>query len=499
MKTVLGIDLGTQSIKVVFYDYQQQSVVASAASPLAVDRNEFGAAEQNTADWLSALKQCFLSIPDDVKASITAIGVSGQQHGLVALDEQNQALYAVKLWCDTATQKEVDEITHACGGRDALIEHVGNPIVTGYTAPKIRWLKNHRPEAYKNLAHILLPHDYINFVLTGAHVMEFGDASGTGLLDVRQRQWSAAVINALDEERDLSKCLPDLIDADQMVGRTHAECAREFGIPEGVPVSAGGGDNMMGAIGTGNVVPGVLTMSLGTSGTLYAYSDTPIVDPNGNVAAFCSSTGGWLPLICTMNCTLATELIRGPLCIDLENFEATVAAANPGSDGIITLPFFSGERTPNLPSATGTILGLTADNCLPENILRSHVEAAVYGLKFGLEELRKLGVEASEIVLTGGGANSAQWRQIVADVCELDVAVLDQAEGAALGAALQALWAFLRSTGEDISIAEITTQHLSKDPSATARPNPDLRAVYRDGYARYWQAVQLLTPYYTDK
>ena len=496
MKTVLGIDLGTQSIKLVFYDYQTKEVVASSSSDLEVHRDGSGTAEQNVGDWLSALESCFLDVSHSVKSSIVAIGVSGQQHGFVALDAHDKPLYPVKLWCDTATQAEADEITDNFGGPERLIERIGNPILTGYTAPKIVWLRKNNPLAYRRLAHILLPHDYLNFVLTGKKVMECGDASGTGMLNVRKKEWSTEVLYAMDSERDLIACLPQLVVPDQFIGVTTSEAAEAYDIPCGVPVSCGGGDNMMGAIGTGNVVPGVLTMSLGTSECLYAYSDIPIVDPKGNIAAFCSSTGGWLPLVCTMNCTLSTELLRAPLGVDLGEFENIVRAAKPGCDGVTSLPFFSGERTPNLPNARGSILGLTPENCSAPNLLRAQVESSIYALKFGLDEMVSIGVKAEEIILTGGGSNSAVWREIVSDVCQLEVAVLDQGEGAAFGAALQSLWVFSRASGQDVSIADITTEHLTKDLSSCVKPDKSLRGIYNDSYLRYKNAIHHIAPYY---
>ncbi|MAH73696.1 MAG: xylulokinase [Cellvibrionales bacterium TMED49] len=498
MKTVLGIDLGTQSIKLVFYDFEIKKVVASSSADLEVYRDDSGTAEQNVDDWLSALESCFSNVPEPIKSSLVAIGVSGQQHGFVALDAHDKPLYPVKLWCDTATQAEVDEITDNFGGRARLIEVAGNPILTGYTAPKIVWLKKNRPSAYERLAHIMLPHDYLNFVLTGEKVMECGDASGTGMLNVHEREWSAEVLYAMDSGRDLSACLPKLVVPDQFIGATTSRAAKDYGIPRGVPVSCGGGDNMMGAIGTGNVVPGVLTMSLGTSGCLYAYSDTPIVDPKGNIAAFCSSTGGWLPLVCTMNCTLSTELIRAPLGVGLREFENVVSAAKPGCDGVISLPFFSGERTPDLPNARGSILGLTAENCNTSNLLRAQVESSIYALKFGLDEMISIGVKGDEIILTGGGSNSAVWRQIASDICQLEVAVLDQGEGAAFGAALQSLWVFSRASGQDLSIADITTEHLTKDLSFHSKPNESFRKIYDESYLRYKKAIHHISPFYSD-
>jgi xylulokinase len=494
MNTVLGIDLGTQSLKVVFYDYQARELAAAASSPLDVLRDHSGRAEQEAVWWLDALRGALNQVPAEVRASARAIAVSGQQHGFVPVSAEGKVLAPVKLWCDTSTQGEVDEITAACGGRERCIEVSGNPVLVGYTASKIRWFARQHPNRYREMAHVLLPHDYLNYVLTGVAAMEYGDASGTGLLDVRRRRWSPEMLRAVDAERDLSACLPPLLAADAIVGVTSGEAARRFGLPAGIPVAPGGGDNMMAAIGTGNVTPGKLTMSLGTSGTLFAYSDTPVIDADGNIAAFCSSTGGWLPLLCTMNCTLATELMKQPLGIDTPHFDATLAEVEAGSDGLIMLPFFTGERTPNLPKASASLLGLTAHNCTRGHMLRATVEGATYAMRFGLDELTRLGIEASEIVLTGGGSKSPAWRQIVADICQLPVTLLAQDEGASFGAALQALWVLQRQSNKSIGIETVTGEHLAGRPDACRKPDAVNTRRYEQGYAAYRRALAQITP-----
>lgn len=499
MKTVLGIDLGTQSLKVVFYDYQARQVAASAAAPLEVLRDGGGRAEQEAKWWLEALQGALAQIPAEVRASVQAIGVSGQQHGFVPVARDGRVLAPVKLWCDTATQREADEITAACGGRDRCIQYSGNPVLTGYTAPKIRWLSRHDPDAYRQMAHILLPHDYLNFVLTGRPTMECGDASGTSLLDVRKRQWSSEMLRAVDPERDLSACLPPLLQPDDIAGHTSEEFSGQYGLPAGVPVAPGGGDNMMAAIGTGNVTAGKLTVSLGTSGTLFASSETPVVDPEGNIAAFCNSTGGWLPLLCTMNCTHATELMKQPFGMSNEQFEKAVSSVPAGSDGLVALPFFSGERTPDLPRATASLLGLDARNCTPGHMLRATVEGATYGIRFGLNAMKQLGLEASEVVLTGGGARSRAWRQIVADVFDLPVTMLAHDEGASIGAALQALWVLERQGDQSVAIEDITTEHLRDEPESRHMPDRSNVERYRESYAAYLRAVSRLAPLYENQ
>lgn len=492
MNTVIGIDLGTQGLKVVFYDFEQRRIAAIGSSPLDVYYNDAGVAEQQSDWWLHALRDAVAKVDADIRATARAVSVSGQQHGFVALHVSNKVLAPVKLWCDTSTEAECTEIMQAFGGRDACIERVGNPIMAGYTASKVRWLAKERVRLYKELDCILLPHDYLNLYLTGERCMEMGDASGTGFLDVRRREWSEEMLQAMDPSRDLRDCLPPLRTANEAVGRLRAEVANELDLPAAIPVGIGGGDNMMGAIGTGNVRPGSVTMSLGTSGTVYAYSDTPIVDPKGNIAAFCSSTGGWLPLLCTMNCTVTTELMRNLLGADIASFEAQISSAGRGAEGVIALPFFNGERTPNLPNAKGCIVGLTVQNTKPENLLRAAVEGATFALKFGVEELANLGVNTEEIVVTGGGAKSDKWRQLVADICDAPVIVLEQDEGAAFGAALQALQ--LVETGADIE--ELVDTHLTRDDTRCCEPRSAAVKDYKNFYQEYERAVAAVASMY---
>ena len=494
MSSVLGIDLGTQNVKVVCYDVDARETVAVENAPLDLYQTDEGIAEQQAQWWIHALKQALQQVGKDVLQSVAAIGVSGQQHGFVPIDQSGEVLAPVKLWCDTSTEAECESIMSDFGGREACIEEVGNPIVPGYTASKVRWFKDRHPGRYAQMDGILLPHDYLNFFLTGERCMEPGDASGTGFLDVRQRDWSDKMLKAIDPDRDLRECLPDVELGNDAVGTLLPSRAREFGLPPGIPVSVGGGDNMMGAIGTGNVAAGVVSMSLGTSGTVYAYSDKPVIDKAGNIAAFCSSTGGWLPLLCTMNCTVSTELMRGLLDSDISSFESQVASAPNGANGVITVPFFNGERTPNLPNAKGCIIGLDSRNTRSENILRSAVEGATFALRFGIDELATLGIDASEIVVTGGGVNSATWRQIISDVCNTPVTVLRQSEGAAFGAALQAV-SLLDESGRDLK--SLVDEHLERDEERCCEPRPSAVNFYNDTYDKYQQAVEKVAALYS--
>ncbi len=493
MELVAGIDAGTQSLKVLVYDPAARKVVASTSAALELTSGADGSREQAPADWVAALNSCFAAIAPAVRSRIVALAVSGQQHGFVPLDAAGQVLAPAKLWCDTSTSAECTQIMDAVGGTAQTIAAAGNPILSGYTASKLPWTKTHRPEAYANLATILLPHDYLNFVLTGERFCEYGDASGTGWLDVRTRTWSPDLLRATDPDRDLAACLPPIAAPEALFDIAPA-AAKTLGLPTTVKVAVGGGDNMMAAIGTGCVTPGRLAMSLGTSGTLFAYSDTPVVDPEGAWAAFCSSTGGWLPLICTMNCTVVTEQVADAFDFNTRHADGHLRNTPPGADGLVMLPFLNGERTPDLPLGKGVLAGLDTTNMTPAHFYRAAMEGATYSLKYGYDAFVRGGMQFDRIVLTGGGSNSAQWRQLVADVFGLPVDVPTQSEGAAFGAALQALWALGHARGDGASIADITERHVALDPQLSARPDPARGHAYATAYARFLRYLDALTP-----
>ena len=493
MKVILGIDNGTQSTKTMFYDADTKKVLALVSAKHDMIAEDDGSREQKAEWWISALLECLNQVDSEIRSAVQAVGVSGQQHGFVAVDDSGNPLYKVKLWCDTSTAGECDEITEAYGGGDKLLSEVGNLIAPGYTASKILWLKKTYGDLYEKMRWVLLPHDYLNYWLTGEAVMEYGDASGTGLLNVRERVWREDLIRSVDP--GLLDKLPRLIGPDETAGRITAEAAAATGLPEGIPVSSGGGDNMMGALGTGTVSDGVITMSMGTSGTLFGYSDKPIIDPEGILAAFCSSSGGWLPLLCTMNCTVATELTRDLFGLDVKEIDAAGARAPAGAEGVCMLPFFNGERVPNLPNGKASIMGLNTTNYTKENIARASLESAVYGMKIGLDRFRELGFDVREIRMIGGGAKSPVWRQMAADVLGVPVLIPEQAEAAALGAALQAYW--MLEGGGAGRLQGIINEHVSVDESESCVPDLELRAAYDEGYARYRSWLDALSPLYS--
>ncbi len=483
MRTLLlGIDSGTQSTKVLVVDARDGKVLASASQEYDLIPNLApGAKEQHPETWRDATAAGIRRALRQARASsgeVKAIGVSGQQHGFVPLDKGGEVIRAAKLWCDTSTAAECDEITEKLGGPKKTIRALGNLVLPGFTASKILWLKNHEPKNFQRLASVLLPHDYLNFWLTGEKVMEYGDASGTALLDVRKRKWSKAALEAIDA--DLADKLPPLIPSDQPAGTLQAATAKTLDLQPGILVSAGGGDNMMGAIGTGNTRAGVITASFGTSGTIYACAEKPVVDPLGEIAAFCDSTNRWLPLLCTMNVTVATEMVREDFQWTHEKFAAESARVPAGSNGLLLIPYFEGERTPNIPDGTGVWFGVNKKTFEAGYFARASMEGVTLGMNYGLRRLAELGVKPKQIRATGGGAKSKVWRQIMADIFDTEVVTLKVGEGAAYGAALQALWCWRRQQGEKVSINEITDQFVELNDAETAEPDAKAATVYRE-------------------
>ena len=468
----IGVDSGTQGTKAVVVDGETGKVLGKTSQSYDLIQGlPPGHMEQHPEEWADAM---IATVREAIEMSgidrsrVRAIGVSGQQHGFVPMDAKGEVIRPAKLWNDISTVEECRIITDALGGVDGAIRVTGNQILPGYTAPKILWLKRNEPENYARLATVLLPHDYLNYILTGNLSMEYGDASGLMLMNMEKREWSREAIGAIDQ--DLISKLPELTPSDVVVGTLSKESAKSLGLSTDVVVSAGGGDNMMGAIGTGNTSPGKVTVSLGTSGTVYAYSDRPVIDPRGEIAAFCDSTNGWLPLVCTMNVTVASEQVRARFKRSHEELEKSIVEAEAGSGGVMFLPYLTGERTPSMPDSSGVYYGLTPGNFNVENLTRAAVEGATLGLNYGLDRMRELGINPTEIRLTGGGSNNDAWRQVCADIFNAEVVTLAESEGAAFGAALQALWAYKRGEGDAESITAITERLVKVDDSSRAKP-----------------------------
>ncbi len=480
MAITAGIDCGTQSTKVLCYDSINKEVLFVATSSHKLISKEDGTREQKASWYVDAIRDCFNQIPISIKSKIEAIGVSGQQHGFVPLDKDGNSLYNVKLWCDTSTASYCDQLTDKLGGEENVFSLISNQILAGYTASKVLYFKENHPNEYAKLAHILLPHDFINYYLTGEYVMEEGDASGTAFFDVKNRCWSKEVLKAIDDKRDLLETLPKLLKSTDVVGKIKSEVANELGINENAIVSPGGGDNMMGAIGAGCTSDGELVMSLGTSGTLFGYSEKIIADSKNRLAAFISSSGGYLPLLCTMNCTVATEQLRELLLLGVKELDEIASKSQPGANGIIFLPYFNGERTPNYPKAEAVIAGMNTTNTNRENIARASLESAIYSMKVGLEAFKEQGFKPTKIILIGGGSKSKVWSQIVSDMFNLTVMTPKISETAAFGGALQSL-----ATLEKTSVKAITDKHTQFNEERIFTPNEKNYEMYEQGYKKY--------------
>ena len=476
----IGIDSGTQSTKAIVLDADSGEILAHAAQGYDVIGGlPAGHMEQHPETWVEAtfkaVEACLAAIGGR-RSEVRGIGVSGQQHGMVALDKAGVPVRAAKLWCDTSTEEECGLLADGFGGAAGLIAKAGNAIPPGFTAPKILWMKRHEPENFARTATILLPHDYLNYRLTGVQRMEYGDASGTGLLNVRTRTWDRELMRFIDPR--VEEMLPEVGSSLVRHGELCAELRERWQLPEGVVVSAGGGDNMMGAIGTGNVQPGVVTVSLGTSGTVFACAGQPVIDPQGEVAAFCDSADQWMPLVCTMNVTVLTEQMRDLFSWDIPSLERHICGAPAGADGLLFLPYLNGERTPNLPRGSGVLFGMRTGNTTPAHLARAAVEGVTVGLAYGLQRFRDLGVDPSEIRLTGGGSKSAAWRQIVADVFGVPTVTLRTAEGAGLGAALQAAHVVAAEGGSSAGLSELSDRLVALDETTRCTPSETAHGLY---------------------
>lgn len=482
---VLGVDSGTQGTKVLVVEAETGRVLGRGAAPHAmVPGLKPGESEQDPGIWVAALEQALAIALAEAKIDpgrIAALGISGQQHGFVPLDAEGKPIRPAKLWNDTSTVAEAGTIVAALGGPARYIEKLGIALAVGFTASKILWLKNHEPANYQRLATVLLPHNYLNYALTGIRHMEYGDASGTGLMDIRKRVWSAEAVEAVDP--GLMAALPALRHPREAVGYVRDAFASKFGMKK-VLVASGGGDNMMGAVGTGNVAPGVCTMSLGTSGTVYSHFAVPVSDPEGEIAAFCDSTGGWLPLLCTMNVTNTTETLKAMFRLGNAELEILAGQAPAGSDGLLFHPFLDGERVPVLPEAAASFFGLTRRNFDAAHFARGVMEGTVFNLGYGFARMRGLGLAPTQIRATGGGARSRLWLQIAADVFKTPVVTLREQEAAAYGAAIQAIWNFEIEGGRDVRIEDLAARMVLTEAPAV-EPRPEHFAMYDELQGRF--------------
>lgn len=435
MTVAIGVDVGTTGARAVAVD-EEGRVAATASSPypLLTPRPQW--AEQDPQDWwtgvLEALDRVVRRLNGE-RAGIVGLGLTGQMHGSVFLDREGQVIRPALLWNDQRTAKQCQQITEAVGG-ERLVELTGNPALTGFQAPKVLWLRDEEPEAYRRVARVLLPKDYIRYRLSGDFATDASDAAGTLLLDVRARKWSGELLEALEIP---AEWLPAVYEGPETTGALSATVSERLGVTAGLPIAAGGGDNAAAAIGTAITREGLMSSSIGTSGVLFAHAEESAVDPSGRVHAFCHA-------VPNKHCLLAVTLSAGGSLRwwrdvtglgygDLVDEAATVA---PGAEGLVFLPYLTGERTPHLdPDATGAFVGLTARHTRA-HMTRALMEGVVLSLREGLEIIRGLDVRPTEIRATGGGATAQLWLQLQADVYGGPVHRLAIEEGAAYGAAL---------------------------------------------------------------
>ncbi|HDQ45088.1 MAG TPA: xylulokinase [bacterium] len=484
-----GLDVSTQGCKLVVIDVASGGVVFVDAVQYDTDLPQYGTkngvrqnqpegvSESDPNMWIEAVETVIsrLRASDVPIAQIRCISVSGQQHGLVSLDASGRLTRPYgKLWNDFSTLEECRVLTEKAGGDEAMIREVGNTQRTGYTAPKIFHMVRHEPDVYAKTATLFLVHNYINFYLTGGvRVMEPGDGSGMALWHPGTRKWSDKVIRMIAP--DLASKLPEIRPSDETIGTVAPDLVKRFGFSPDCRIDAGSGDNMYGAVGTGNVEPGIVTISLGTSGTAYTMMEKPYIDPKGEIAAFCDSTGRWLPLLCVSNLANGYNEILKIHGIGHDQFEQIVRKTEPGNAGRILIPWYVGERTPDVPQASPVYFGFGLDDFTQDKLCRAVVEGHILNLYDGF---RRMPVKAREIRVTGGLSKSEIWCQTIADVFEAE-AVPVEGEGAALGAALHAAWVWQKENGEPTPLSDIVAPFVIFDESRRKNPIPENVRVYK--------------------
>ncbi len=449
MKYLLGIDIGTSGTKTVLFD-RGGNPISSSTAEYPLYQPEIGWAEQDPQDWWKAVCITINQVIKDSNInpkSISGIGLSGQMHGLVMLDGDGNVLRKSIIWCDQRTAKECVEITEKVGEK-RLIDITANPALTGFTASKILWVRNNEPEIYEKCRKILLPKDYIRYMLTGEFATEVSDASGMQLLDIKNRCWSKEVLNALDIPIEY---LGDVHESIVVSGKVHKKAAEVTGLKENTPVVGGAGDQAAGAIGNGIIKSGQISSTIGTSGVVFAHLDEPIIDEKGRVHTFCHAVpGAWHMMGVTQGAGLSLKWFRDNFCtneievakgmgIDPYVLMTKEAEKVPtGSRGVIYLPYLMGERTPHLnPKAKSVFFGLSAAHTKNE-MLRAVIEGVSYSLLDCMEIIKDTGMNPTNVMVSGGGGKSELWRQILADMFNCKVSTNKSSEGPALGVALLA-------------------------------------------------------------
>jgi xylulokinase len=479
MPFLLGLDISTTGAKALLID-DVGAVVASHTTPQPISTPYPLWSEQNPADWWDGIAASIRTVLDETGAAsdIQAVGLTGQMHGLVCLNTDGDVLRPALLWNDQRTQAECDWIT-ATIGEERLIKLTGNRALTGFTAPKIIWVRNHEPDVYAQIAHILLPKDYIRFKLTDDYHTDLAGAAGTLLLDVARRKWSSEVLDALDIPLDW---MPKTHEGPAITGTISAEAAAATGLIAGTPVVGGGGDQAAQAVGVGAVQPGIVALTVGTSGVVFAPLGSYAYEPEGRLHAFCASVPDqWHFMGVMLSAAGSFQWFRDTLAPDtsFDTLTTEAAAIPPGSEGLQFLPYLSGERTPHPdPLARGAFIGLTTRHTRA-HMTRAVLEGVAFGLRDSFELIKQseAGREIKQVRVSGGGAKSPLWRQIMADVFGATLVSVEALEGAAYGAALLAgvgagIWPDVAAAAEVVQIGEET------------HPGPNV-AAYNDSYAIY--------------
>ncbi len=503
MNYLIGIDIGTSATKTVLFDEKCQ-VVASASQEYPLYQPQNGWAEQEPTDWANAVENTIKTVIAESgvdKEDIKGIGLSGQMHGLVMLNEANQVIRPSIIWCDQRTGKECKEITEKVGA-ERLIEITANPALTGFTASKILWVRNNEPGNYAKCRHILLPKDYIRFCMTGEYATEVSDASGMQLLDVPNRCWSTEVLEKLGIDEAL---LPKVYESPEVTGHISYEFAARTGLSTNTVVVGGAGDNAAAAVGTGIVEDGRAFTTIGTSGVVFAHTSEPIIDPKGRVHTFCCAVPGcWHVMGVTQAAGLSLKWFRDNLgegykieaekqgvdAYDLINKD--VEAVPRGSRRLLYLPYLMGERTPHLdPDCRGVFFGLSAIHTKAD-MLRAVMEGVSYSLRDCLGILREMNIDVREMMACGGGGKSKIWRQMLADMYGCQVKTIKAQEGPALGVAI------LAGVGAGI-FQDVPSACREFIQEATyCQPQPEGQSYYEKGHALYQKLYTKLKDCYQD-
>lgn len=459
---VLGIDSSTQSTKALAVDLKSGEIVGEGRA-LHTGRDI-----QDPQDWWVALVSS-VQQATPAGAEVAAISVGGQQHGMVALDPANRVLVPAPLWNNVDAAPDAERLNSLAN----FAQEVGVYLVASITIAKLAHLARTDPDSLELLDAVALPHDWLNLQLTGRLATDRGEASGSGWWSPgsgRHRRDLLAL--AIGDEKAALIRLPEVVGPNEVVGCLTDAAAAALGLPAGIPVGPGTGDNMAAALGVG-AMPGELVISLGTSGTAFAVSDHPVADERGEIEGFADATGRFLPLTCMLNCTRVLDAMAGMVGLERDLALERAGAAAPGADGVWLLPYLAGERLPNLPQATGSLFGLTMSNARPDSLVRAALDGVAAGLAYGVEALAEQGVTGQEVVLVGGGSQHPAWRQAVADATGLPVHVRGGREHAALGAAMQAIAV---ATGTPID--EVISAH-RPETVAVIEPRPEYRDAFR--------------------